>query len=218
MKAVLLFLFALTTPLFADALWDKASSLVEAAKAWTPSLTVTTMTDLDDKGVARDITVTTTRFASDAKGKPTKQNLSVVKNGVTSKPDAVSAASKAPEGPNDPLEASARKLTAVEAPVSAAWNGKDTQVYAYRFTPPSGWGLKGRIWVDKATGVPVHRESIMDPRPPFVDEISFVQDSSLDAQGFVRTDVLDMTFKGSFLGLKKSMGILSEIKEYRRNP
>jgi hypothetical protein len=198
----------------ADALWDKASSLIEASKAWKPVVTITTSQDKDDKGVVKDSTVTTVRYATDASGGLTKQNIRVVKNGVEGKPDAVASATKAPAGPTDPLEVSAREFTKLWPPTNVVWKGREAALYRYEFAPKSGWGLEGRIWIDKSTAIPFHRESSLNPKPPFVDEASFAQDSSWDSRGFVRDDRIDIQFVGSFLGLKKQLLLRSEVMEY----
>ena len=213
--AIVLCLLSLSA--VADPLWDKASSLIEASKSWRPIVTVTTSQDKDDKGMVKDSTVTTVRYGTDASGGLTKQNIRVVKNGVEGKPDAVASATKAPAGPTDPLEASARDFTKLWPPTNVVWKGREAALYRYEFAPKSGWGLEGRIWIDKSTGIPFHRESSLNPKPPFVDEAAFIQDSSWDTRGFVRDDRIDIQFAGSFLGLKKQLLLRSEVMEYGPN-
>ncbi|MEI8095952.1 MAG: hypothetical protein WCG80_17210 [Spirochaetales bacterium] len=200
----------------ADPLWDKASKLLETSKAWKPTLTVTTSLDLDSSGKVNETVVMTTRYGIDAQGRTTRQNIRVVKNGKEDKPDAVATATPAPKDPTDPLEAAAQPFVKLEPASAASWKGTETMVYRYTFLPSGGWGLKGKIWIDKATGVAIHRESELSPKPPFVDTGNFVQETAWDPRGFARTDSIVIDFSGSFLGLKKAIRMTSEVKDYAR--
>jgi len=214
-KPLLLVVLAfLTVPLASDALWDKASALVEASLAWYPKLTVALNEDIDGKGRVDSTLNTTTENGFDDKGRVTTKKLKVVKNGKEEKPDAVARATNAPKGPSDPLQATAQPTTKIQAAVDGEWKGIPVRIYPYSFLTKDGWGLKGRIWIDPVTAVPLHRESVMDPRAPFIDKVSFTQDSSLNSAGFVQTDRLSVDFEGSFLGLKKRFRNVSTYQNY----
>ncbi len=211
---ILIFLVSFPGVLAADALWDKASALVESSRAWYARITVSATEDLDGKGSVESAVTATIQNGFDSKGRVTTQKIRLVKNGKEEKPDAVAHATNAPKGPTDPLEAAARSSTKVEPAVDGVWKGVPVRIYPYSFLTKDGWGLKGRIWIDVATGVPLHRESVMEPRAPFVDKVVFEQDSSANAAGFVQTDRLSLNFEGSFLGIKKRFRNVSTYENY----
>ncbi len=125
-------------------------------------------------------------------------------------------ASAPPKGPTDPLQAAAQAVTKVSPPVDATWNGKPAKVYEFTFLPPGGTGLKGKVWLDPQTGVPVHRESVLSPVPMFVERGSFVQEQALDPRGFLVWTKQEVEFVGSFLGFKKHYKISSVYQDWVR--
>ena len=201
--------------LTADNLWDKAVALVEASKAWMPSLSTTSSLDLNDKGAVVETIVTDTRYNLDKQGRMARQNFRVVKNGLDQAPDAVSKATDGQKGPTDPLERDAQSITKIEPFVAGTWKGRPVQIYPFTFRPPGGTGIKGQIWIDKETAAAVHRESTVDPPPPFVKLARIVQDAELDPRGFLATTTLDIEFAGSFLGLTKHMKVTTQMRDWQ---
>jgi len=187
---------------------------VEASKAWMPALSTTVSLDLNDKGAVLETIVTETRYSLDKQGRIARQNFRVVKNGANQTPDAVSKATDGPKGPTDPLEMAAKSMTKTEPFVVGTWKGRSVQIYPYTFRPPGGTGLKGKIWIDVETAAAVHRESTIDPPPPFVKTAGFVQDAVLDPRGFLATSTIEIEFAGSLFGLTKHMKVTTEMREW----